>query len=72
MKTNMIKWVAGACMATVVAFSGMVMAAEPAAPAGQAAAAHHKAKHTASKKHVAKKPIAKKHHAVKTEAPAAK
>ena len=72
MKTNMIKWVAGACVATVVAFSGVVMAAEPVAPAApmdHAVTKPAKVKHKAVKKHAVKKHVVKKHavkkHAVK-------
>lgn len=73
MKTNMIKWVAGACVATVVAFSGVVMAAEPVAPAAPMDHAVTKpAKHKAVKKHAVKKHVVKKHavkkHAVKKHA----
>lgn len=71
MKANMIKWVAGACVATVVAFSGVVVAAEPVAPApmDHAVTKPAKANHKAVKKHVVKKHAVKKHvvkkHAVK-------
>ncbi len=62
MKSSMIKWVAGACVATVVAFSGVVMAAEPVAPASMdhAAAKPAHAKHVV-KKHAVKKHVVKKH-----------